>query len=448
MSNPFHQFWSANSISGDAVKIFLYLRTYMQKRRFLEQSQWWPKSQIEEYQLDQLHLLLRHAYHNVPYYTKMFDNLGLQPRDILDIKDLRKLPYITKKILRDNWQDFRAKNYPVAKLDYITTGGSTGIPLGIYVERGPAQATYTAYLQQVLRWSQCHFMHKQIHLMGFDKPWSYHGFGRVLALSSLSMTSENLPVYIRKIMKFNPEFILGFPSALTILARYLQENNLRLKIKAVVPSGETIEEWQRDFIKETFFCPVSGLYAHNEFAVFAGTCEEGNGYHLFPEYGITELIQETITSDDKNLAHIVATGFNNYAFPLIRYKTEDLCITTQRQCACGRSHPLIENVIGRVQQFIVTKSNRLIPLTGFYGLVAKCTQHVKECQLLQEKEGEVQLFIVPEGNLTEEEEKCIFQSFTNKFHNDIYLQISYIDSLHRTPSGKTPFLIQKLSITN
>jgi len=96
---------------------------------FLQESQWWSKEKLEEYQIQQLSKLLNHAYKNVPYYRRVFDERGLKPKDIQDFKDLQKLPYLTKEIIQDNLPNLVARNYPRSKLRYATTGGSTGIPM-------------------------------------------------------------------------------------------------------------------------------------------------------------------------------------------------------------------------------------------------------------------------------------------------------------------------------
>ncbi len=450
MAQRLQQFFKKNPITGDALKILRHYKIFKEKYTFLQESQWWTQNQFEEYQLGQLHALLDHAYKNVPYYTKMFNDVGLKPRAIQDFKDLQKLPYVTKQTVRENSNAFIAKNYPLKKLEYITTGGSTGKPLGLYVEKGVAEATYMAYYQTILNRAKCHYMNKQIHFFGYDDLWKYHAFGRVLTLSTFFMTDENLSLYVQKINTFKPKFIMGFPSAFSMLANYMVKNKIDYfpSVKAIFPSGETIIDAQYELFEKAFQCKLICSYGHNELSAMAGTCEDSYFYHLFPEYGITEIINEKgfPVSNDGDVGEIVATGFSNYVFPLIRYKTEDVCICAKQKCTCGRNYPLVKNIIGRVQQFIVTKANRLIPLTGIYGLIAHCTQHVKECQIYQDTQGEIQLNIVKETTYTAEDEKHIQMSFQRKFQDEITLNIIYVDTIPRTSSGKHQFLIQKLPV--
>ena len=103
-------------------------------------------------------------------------------------------------------------------------------------------------------------------------------------------------------------------------------------------------------------------------------------------------------------------------------------------------------IIGRKQDFIITKDKRFIPLTGFYGLVVKASDNVKNCQLIQELEGELILNIVKDTNYTEKDEMVIKNYYQKRFNNDINLIIQYVDSIPLNPGGKSQFLIQKLPI--
>ena len=91
--------------------------------KFLQESQWWSKEQLEEYQLQQLSTLLQHAYENVPYYHRIFDERGLKPQDIQGFTDLQMLPYLTKEDVRTNFNDLIARNIQKEQMDYGTTGG-------------------------------------------------------------------------------------------------------------------------------------------------------------------------------------------------------------------------------------------------------------------------------------------------------------------------------------
>ncbi|PKM48966.1 MAG: hypothetical protein CVV02_18135 [Firmicutes bacterium HGW-Firmicutes-7] len=200
---------------------------------FLQKSQWWSKEQLEEYQLKQLEKLLKHAYENVSYYRKVFDERKLKPKDIHSFDDLKKLPFLTKEIIRNNFNDLMAKNLPKSMFQYTSTSGSTGIPLAFYHEKGLSTAKEWAFM--VTQWNRVGYKigDKCIVLRGNvirsaskGKFWEYNPVNKNLFLSSSHMTDEILPEYIAKIREFKPDFIQAYPSAITILARFMKEHNI------------------------------------------------------------------------------------------------------------------------------------------------------------------------------------------------------------------------------
>ena len=316
----------AKYIYGAIPPRFRSSKVFWDTYNFLQESQWWSKDKLEEYQMQQLEKLLNHAYNNVSYYKKVFDERGLKPKDIQDFDDLKKLPYLTKEIIRDNLESLVAQNYPRSKLQYSTTGGSTGIPMGFYVEKNTTSAKEWAFMLTQWKRVGIRIRDKCIVLRGNivqsaskGKFWEYNPVNKNLIFSSYHMTDETLPGYIAKIRKFRPDFIQAYPSAITILARFMKENNIKAfpKIKAILCGSENIYPWQRKLLEETFQCRVYSWYGHTEQVVLAGECEKNNYYHVFPEYGIVELIgkgDKTVTQENE-LGEIVATGFNNFACP-------------------------------------------------------------------------------------------------------------------------------------
>ena len=103
--------------------------------RELEESQWWPREKILELQNQRLQHLIKQACVNVPYYRHVFYERGLKPEDIKTVDDLVKLPIITRKIVRDNFAEMIASDFPVKERVKLATGGSTGEPLTFYSTR-------------------------------------------------------------------------------------------------------------------------------------------------------------------------------------------------------------------------------------------------------------------------------------------------------------------------
>ena len=431
---------------GIALTTLIYRTPYQETYRSLQHSQRWTSEQIKEYQWQQLKTLLHHAYEHVPYYKKLFNLRGITPDKIQSFHDLQQIPFLTKEIVQEHTNELKATNYPARTFEETITGGSTGFPLRFYVEKGVWYAKHLAYIKTLLERAECHAMDKSVQITGSEKPWEYRPLSRTLVLSSFHMTDHNLPIYIKKIRRLQPHYIIGYPSAITMLATYMKDNTLELK--AIFCYGETIYDWQREFLEELFQCRVHGQYGHREQSVLAGTCEKSNSYHIFPEYGFVELIDRNgrqVTKDGES-GEIVATGFHTGIFPFIRYKTGDIAVYSTHHCECGRNYPLLKSIEGRAQDFVVSKTERLVPFMGVHHLVAKSSENVKECQLYQERQGEIVLRVVRRKTYSEDDARRIQEIFYKRFGEEFSLTLTYLDSIPRTSRGKYQFLIQKLSI--
>ncbi len=169
---------------------------------------------------------------------------------------------------------------------------------------------------------------------------------------------------------------------------------------------------------------------------------------MFPEYGITELVDKegNLVTKEGETGEIVGTGFHTYYFPFIRYKTGDLGAYTEEKCPCGRNYPLLRKIEGRVQDFVVSKTKKLVPFTRIHHLVAESSQNVKECQFYQDTEGELVLNIVKTQHYTDSDSQKIQKGFQKILGNGFNLAIRFVDQIPRTNRGKFQFLIQKLPV--
>jgi len=422
-----------------------YGKVFTQMYAFLQESQWWSRRELETYQMFQLRKLLRHAYENVAYYRKIFDERALKPKDIQNFHDLRKLPYLTKEIIRENLHDLTAKNYPRSRLKYVRTGGTTSIPLGFYVDKRILDAKEYAFI--LTMWNRVGFKigDKRIILRGHfpyesrGKFYKYNPIEKALQLSSIHMSDETLPLYIKKIRNFKPDFLHVYPSTITILAKFMNRNNIGPfpSVKALLCGSENIYPWQRKFLEETFQCRVYSWYGHSERCALAGECEKSNYYHIFPEYGFVELYRKDGSPVEKEneLGEIVTTGFNNYVTPFIRYKTEDFAISSKHNCSCGRKYPLLKKIEGRKQDFFVERTGSLITFN--------CSD--ESFQYVQNFPGKVLLNINAKSKFTISDIEQIKRDFF-KYYPNFDMDIKFVDDISRTESGKFRYLIQNLPI--
>lgn len=434
---------------GTALTTIFYHSSYRKTYRFAKQSEEWTPEDIQQYQWQQLTCLLKHAFDHVPYYRKTFTTKAITPNDIKTMEDFQQLPLLSKEHVQNHPVELKATNYPSHAFEETTTGGSTGFVLRFFVEKGVWYAKHLAYLTVLLERAECQAMDKSVQLIGSEKNLEYRPFSRTLVLSSYQMTDQNLPKYIKKIRQLQPHYFIGYPSALTLLATHMKRLSVELTgIRAIFCFGETIYDWQREFLETYFHCRVHGQYGHREQCVLAGTCEKTDSYHVFPDYGYVELIDrngQPITKEGTS-GEIVATGFHTGIFPFIRYKTGDIATLSSHRCECGRQCQILKSVEGRVQDFMVSKTNRLVPVMGVLNLISRSSPHTREYQLYQEKEGELILNIVKDDGFCQEDVSEITETMRRRLGEEFTVSVVTMDSIARTTRGKYQFFVQKVPI--
>lgn len=401
---------------------------------------------------------MSHAYDHVPYYHELFNTIGLKPEDIRGEEEFRKIPYLTREIIREQLPRLVARNFPPARRQAATTGGSSGTPLAFYYERHRTGAIQWAFI--VAQWKRVGFRVGDRCAMlgggGSDlfakgKLWRYDPVSKILIFSPFAMTDEALRAYFRKIQSFKPRFIRAYPSAVSVLATFMKANGLGPipSVKAVLCGSEPLYSWQRTLIEDVFQCRTYSWYGHTEMAVLAGECEISRDYHVFPEYGYVEIIRENGADpvSPTNTGEIVATNLHNYVCPLIRYKTGDIAEYSDEPCDCGRPYPLLKRIEGRIQEYIVTKDKRRINLTSLiFAQHFEAFGRVKGMQLVQEIEGEVTVRIVPTPLFSRDDEQELSAKIREAAVFGLEIKFEYPSEIPRTRMGKHLFLIQKLNL--
>jgi len=402
---------------------------------------------LHAYQLEQTIDLLVHSMKHVPHYRKLFRSIGFRPEEMQSVDDLKVLPYLDKEDVRDNATEFVDESIPLRSLIRKPTGGSSGIPLSIYRTKQSSAAFlafranilgrigHTPKAREVILWHYIQLGNKSV---------PFTRYGNRLVLSMKYLTVEWLLKCLDMIRKFKPEYILGYPSWLTVLSTVIRDHNLSpyRNIKAVIPYSETLYKWQRKLMEESFGSKVFSMYAINESSAIGGECESSHSIHFHPLYGLIELIDSI-----QGYKEIVATGFTNYAMPLIRYRTGDLVSGYTDFChECGRHHKSVETIEGRSHDFLVGKNRELIDVRPLW---IASFPNILQCQFFQEEPGKVFLKIVPSKTFANIDRSYIREKLegilgSNKDAIDTELVIA--DHAERTSSGKVNMIVQKLDI--
>lgn len=413
---------------------------------FLHKSDKWDEEKIRKWQKTQLDKLLNHAIKNVPFYK----DIKLSSDD--PFRNLERFPIIDKETLQSDINQFISTNISKKKAYYVSTGGTSGNQLKFYLDN----STYGKEWAFVMAaWGRIGFKpgDRVISFRGVEFRdakkgifWQNNPIYNMLEMSPFHLSEENLPVYIEQIKKFNPKYIHGYPSAISILANYLQKINENVpSIKGILAVSENLYPWQRELMEEAFDARVFSFYGQSERVIMASECEYSTKYHAFPEYGITELLDANDNPVNTNeRGELVGTSFLNYYMPFIRYKTGDYAVLDGKKCKCGRNHTIIKDLVGRWdQEMIIAKDGSFISTTAL-NLHSNVLEKISKYQFYQEKEGKLVIKIIAKHEIINEDEKMIKRSFFNKVGPNLEVVVEEVDEIPLTERGKHRFLIQKI----
>ena len=293
------------------------------------------EKEIRNIQDEKLQRLVQHCYKTVPYYTKLFDRLGIKPEQIRTREDLKVLPVLTKQIIRDNYNDLFSTSVDPKRLRNKSTGGSTGTPLKFCTD----YAEWSSWKASTLRaweWYGLHLGDKIFSLGGNsinqkNNIFSFKGlYDRIIMrnnkFSSADVSDECMQRHYNTLMKLKPSAIRGYGSALYILARYIEKNNLPVcPVKVVLTTGEVLVPDYRRKLQEVFKAPVYDAYGAGDGGILSHECPKHEGLHISEESCIIEITDEQGNpKPDGITGQVCTTDLDNYAFPFLRYLVGDM----------------------------------------------------------------------------------------------------------------------------
>ena len=210
-------------------------------------------------------------------------------------------------------------------------------------------------------------------------------------------------------------------------------------------------EGQRDFLEQTFGCRIYSWYGHSEKCILAGECEVSQEYHIFPQYGLAEIIDENgrPITEPGIPGRLLGTSFITFAMPFIRYLTDDWAQWAEGdRCQCGRAYKRITKVSGRWnQEVIVGKSGGLIPVAAL-NLHSAIYTKIQQFQFYQDEPGKAILRIVPSKSYhKDDDERQIMTEFRQKIGHDVKLTVEYVNDIPFTARRKFKFVDQRLLVT-
>ncbi len=444
-------------ISDRIYNFLIGSRRFKANYRFVLNSQWFPHDKIERYQNKHLHRIVRYAYEQVPYYRKMFDQAGVRPADICRKEDLAVLPILRKQMVKENFEQFRSRQYHRFHPSVKMTSGSTGKPLRILIDRS-ASSFITALLSRRFNWAGCRLTDRIVKIaapFGFREgnldtknfyKYTVESGAQCLWINTGLISHQTLPEIYRRISEFKPVVFATYPSVLTILIAYLRGNEeFKIRPRVILTGGEKMYPFQREEIKNIFSCDAFENYSQWENISFADECERHNLHSSF-EIGITEIIKDGKPCRAGEVGELVATGLRNYSMPLIRYATEDFGCYKDIECSCGRKSKVIEIVGSREKDLIVTEKGIFHMMSG-YPVRFKARNKIEQIQFYQDDKKKVTVKIVRRNDFSDDEIKEIEADLRKYLLDSADVKVMFVEAIPRTAAGKYKYVESKIPVT-
>jgi len=420
--------------------------------------------EIEKYRDKALKKIVKYAY-TVPLYHKKYKLAGIHPDDIKSIKDIVKLPFITKNDLITHFPDeILPVGYNKKKAKIICTSGSSGKPVSIYTDF-PTMAKVTGVNLRVFYHLKLHWRKTKIAHIGNcgathpDDAYEKGFFSKTrLFYPTKNIMSINASNPIKKIIDtlntFKPDIIVTYPATFSHLAYFKKKGYCdTLNPKYLIVGAAVTDEYTKKYVEDTFGCKMLNSYASTEsFANISFECIPGV-WHINHDCFHVEAIDENneVVHSSKR-GNVVITRMFGEGTPIIRYKGMDdwIRLSSDYQCDCGLQTPIIKGgVEGRVSTSIVLPDGRLLP--SFQSYISTIfndftVPKIQRFQIVQNKIDEINISLVIDDDLREEGIsvdtifKKIKKTYQEKVGPDVTINVKEAKKLESSP-GKPPPLV-------
>lgn len=394
---------------------------------------------------------LRHAYDYVPYYRALFGSVGATPEDIRSDADLKKLPPLTRAVLRDRASDLIAKDIPRDRLREAATGGTTDTPVPLLRDVECIRQR-TAVQVRLNQWAGLDPGMKAMWLWGArtDYPanpsWKWRTFETSImhrVWCPVSVLDEaTFERYLETLNSFRPEAIVAYPTPLALFCEYLlAQTKVYHTPKTAIVTAEPLLESQRQLIEKALQCQVFSHYGARDFGMIAAQCEQGSYMHLC-NASIYFDYEEIPGSN--GLHEIFATDLTNRAMPMIRYRINDCTYRVQTSCSCGRGYPLIGNIEGRTTDNFVLFDGTVVPGVAMTNRLIKVCPEILKLQIIQEEYERFIIRFVRGIDFRGEVLGALKDRFFQLLGRRVELRLEEVQDIPRERSGKTRLCISNV----
>lgn len=447
---------------ADTVALKLYSKYNNSKTdyyyRLFKDSVSWSRDEIENYQIEKIRGILKHSYENVLFYKYQFDEVNFDWNNFKYLDDLNRIPPLTRKDIQESNKLLIANNVDLKNISKKSSSGSTGKPIVFYHDADTLGANRAAilfgkYLAGVKPGD------KWINIWGnpntVGKDWK-----KISAKVSMILANEKrFPAFLLKeldglknllniINTFSPDYIYGYTSAIYVLAKYLNSENLELKNQIkVLTTAETLHSYQKNEI-EKHIGPIFDQYGCREINGVA--CQTNyNDYYSIIEPRVYLEFGETV-ENETGIKKILLTDLYNRAFPLIRYEVGDIGTSLNET-----DYPVselkfnkIKSIEGRIKDIITLPSGGSIVVPNIISPhLLEEVKGIERYQIVYKKTGILEINLIVSRVFDYNSKDTILEYVKNYLPSDIIVEMVFNKEIIESKTGKFKLFVD-LTSTN
>ncbi len=342
----------------------------MEKRFYQPGIETMAYEDMKKLQEERLREQVKHVYENVPYYKQLMDEKGLIPEDIQTLDDLKKLPFLTKTDLRDQYP-YGLLAKPLSECVRIqSTSGTTGRRVVAFYTQNDVDLWEECCARAIVaaggtNEDVCHVCYGYGLFTGGP---GLNGGSHKVGCLTLPMSSGNTERQIQFMMDLGSTILCCTPSYAAYIGESLKERGYKPednKLKAGIFGAEPWTEEMRRDIEKALGIKAYDIYGLTETSGpgVAFECEEQTGMHINEDHFLAEIINpetgEVLPDGEKG--ELVFTSLTKEAFPLLRYRTRDICVLSRKKCSCGRTLIKMCKPMGRSDDMLIIRGVNVFP---------------------------------------------------------------------------------------
>jgi len=407
---------------------------------------YWSEPQLETFQLERLKTVLLHAGKHVPYYRDAFKDAGFCPNEVISADDLQHMPILTRDILRCEFKRIRDPNAPLSDLTPISTGGTTGQPVKILLDR------HNAVERMLVNHRMYSLMGRTLGeptLMIAGSPIDYqtwtssrdrlkHILFNEVIRPSFNLNRKTIPLILGELSSGKYRYVIAYASVFDILATYVEQMNQRVTLPVILPCAELVTEAQRSRWLETLHVQsIFEIYGSREMTSIAGEVPDHVGLAINEDIycvEITDTAGHCVPTGHPGL--ITITSLMERRFPLIRYQLGDIAVKLPRVLGSPFPFARLKMTHGRVLDQILCPYGKLLPGEFFPHLFKEVSTQVARFQVVQTQPLELVVKIIAQSGYSEKTTAYLRQKIADQVGHQMTIKFEFVDAIETSASGK------------